>query len=93
MCILRISRMVVDTNGQRHGNLFLKTEDGERRESFVCLEQLSDIPDDDLAVDELKTVERRKAARRVLDLEEFTLEGIVDDALDLYIVLEQVVDS
>ena len=26
VCILRISRMVVDTNGQRHGNLFLKTE-------------------------------------------------------------------
>ena len=42
-----------------HLHEFLESEDGERRQTEVYLEQLTDIFDDYLAVDNLQTVEWR----------------------------------
>ena len=80
-------------NGIWHRDFLLKAEDGEGREPAVGLQQLAHIADDDLAVDELEAVERRQGARRVLDVEELALDGLVDNLLDLYLALQHVVDG
>ena len=70
----------------------LEAEDGEGRQATVEFNELAYIFDDDLAVDELQSVEGRHGSRWILDVEELDLDGLVDGALDVNDVLEQAVE-
>lgn len=73
-----------------HG--FLESQDGERCQPTIDLEQLPDVFDDNLAIDNLYAIERRYAASRILDLEQGLLEGFIHSPLNVYTSLEQVVN-
>ena len=70
----------------------LESEDGEGRQATVEFDELAHVLDDDFAVDELQSVEGRHGSRRILDVEELDLDGLVDGALDVDDVLEQAVE-
>ena len=63
---------------ERNGNLFLEGEDGEGGEAEIDFQELVDISDDDLAVDELKTIQWGDLSHRVFDMEEFEFDGLVN---------------
>ena len=69
----------------RHLDEIFEPEDGEGRQPAVDLEELMEVTDDDLTVDDLKTVEFKGL--------QFFMDGIVDGTVDVDFAVEDTVDG
>ena len=67
------------------GHGLFEAEDGEGREATIEFEQLAHVTDDDLAIDDLQTIEQGQI--------EFLANGGIDGALYLDTTLEQIVEG
>ena len=65
-----------------------ESQNGKGGQTTVNFQQLPDIFDDDLAIDDLQSVERRQWAGIILYLEQLALEGFVHSTFNVYSRLE-----